>query len=459
MKRLTSGDPDLDRVLGGGFPRNANVIVMGGPGSGKTVLAEQMVFANAGDRPALYLTTLSEPLAKIVNYLQEFAFADLGRIGNEIVYESLAEVLSEDADALLAHLTGLIQQYRPGVIVIDSFKAVGELFPDARAWRVLVFELARLLSAYDTLGLWIGEYSPESVTALPEFAVADGIVSLQRHQRGTRDERLLKVIKLRGSDFLGGEHVFEITANGLRTFPRLVAPAAPSAYDPVAERVQTGIGGLDSMIESGWLRGTTSLIAGPSGAGKTMVGLHFLRQGVIDGEPGLLVNFQESPIQLERSIRSLGWDPESLLGPDRLDLLYRAPVELQIDTIVREMYRRFENNGVRRLVIDALGDLEKSALDPRRFTEYLYVLTQEVARRGITTLLILKASPAHDATGSDRLGRDASNMSDNVVLLTMDLGQELIRSIRIVKTRGSSHVGRRQALRLSTEGVFVGERL
>ena len=136
-------------------------------------------------------------------------------------------------------------------------------------------------------------------------------------------------------------------------------------------------------------------------------------------------------------------------------MLYAPPVELQIDSIVNDMYRRFERNGVRRLVIDALGDLETSSLDARRFTEYLYVLSQEIAGRGITAMLNLEA-PAGGVIGAHGVGRDVSNMSDNVVLLGMDLGEELTRSIRIIKTRGSAHDGRRQVLRLSADGIFVG---
>src|SRR5688572_29681421 len=100
------------------------------------------------------------------------------------------------------------------------------------------------------------------------------------------------------------------------------------------------------MIESGWLRGTSTLVAGPSGAGKTVLGLHFLRHGALEGEPGLLVNFQESPTQLARAMLGLGWDLEPLRRPDRLDVLYTSPVELQMDTIVEELLRRVQANGV-----------------------------------------------------------------------------------------------------------------
>ncbi|HET9765822.1 MAG TPA: ATPase domain-containing protein, partial [Thermoanaerobaculia bacterium] len=385
MQRVSTGNASLDRILGGGLPRNSINIVMGLPGTGKTILAEQLAFANgSAERPVLYLTTLSEPLQKVVSYLQELTFADVDRIGTEVQYETLVELLREHPDQLADHVASLIERKRPSVVVIDSFKAITELASDAAQWRKTVFDVASVLTAYDTTALWVGEYAHDAVGKLPEFAVADGIVELRRVQSGSRDDRFLQVVKLRGSAFLDGEHAFTLSAGGLTVYPRLVSPTGARRFEATPERLQSGIDGLDALVESGWLRGTSTLVAGPSGAGKTILGLHFLRHGVEQGEPGLLVNFQESPAQIHRAITSLGWDGEALLRPGRLDQLYSSPVELQIDTIIQEMLRRIDTHGVRRVVVDALGDLAKAAADPRRFSDYVYALSQELARRGVT---------------------------------------------------------------------------
>jgi circadian clock protein KaiC len=455
MQRLSTGNASLDRILGGGLPKNSINIVMGLPGTGKTILAEQLAFANgSAERPVLYLTTLSEPLQKIVAYLQELQFADVDRIGTEVQYESLVEPLRERPDQLADHVAGLIERKRPSVVIIDSFKAIMELARDAAQWRQTVFDVASVLTAYDVCALWVGEYAHDAVGKLPEFAVADGIVELRRLQSGSRDDRFLQVVKLRGSAFLDGEHAFTLSSTGLTVYPRLVGPTSEQRYEVTRERLQTGIGGLDRLIEAGWLRGTSTLVAGPSGAGKTILGLHFLRQGIQHGEPGLLVNFQESPAQLRRIVGSLGWDVETLLRPERLDQLYSSPVELQIDTIIQEMLRRIEANGVQRVVVDALGDLGKAAADPRRFSDYVYALSQELTRRGVTTMLAVEA-PSDVRGGYVISGRDVSEMSDNTLVLSMELVPELERTIRIVKTRGSAHDGARHVLRISREGIVV----
>ena len=455
MQRLSTGNPALDRILGGGLPRNSINIVMGLPGTGKTILAEQMAFANGSvERPVLYLSTLSEPLQKIVAYLQELSFADADRIGSEVHYESLVEALRERPDALADQVAGVIERHRPGVVVIDSFKAIMELAHDAAAWRNTVFDVASVLTAYDTTALWVGEYAHETMSRLPEFAVADGIVELRREQSGSRDDRFLQVVKLRGSSFLDGEHAFTISAAGLTVYPRLVGSGRAPRYEPTAQRLQTGISGLDAMIEAGWLRGTSTLVAGPSGAGKTILGLHFLRHGAVNDEPGLLVNFQESPTQLRRAMGSLGWDVEDLLRPGRLDVLHSSPVELQMDTIIQEMLRRIEAQGVRRLVVDSLGDLARAAGDARRFSDYIYALSQELAGRGITSMMVVETP--HEVPGSYIVsGKDISEMSDNTLLLSMELGAELVRTVRIIKTRSSAHDGARHVLRIGREGVVV----
>ncbi len=455
MQRVSSGNEKLDQILGGGLPRHSINVVMGLPGTGKTILAEELAFAQGTpDRPALYLTTLSEPTAKLVGYLQELSFVDVDRIGADVVFEGLAQALTEDPGHLVDECARLIQEHRPSVMVIDSFKAVSELVPDRLDWRKVVFELAGLAGAYDLTSLWVGEYDLESMAELPEFAIADGILSLQREQSGARDDRFLRIVKLRGSDFLDGNHAFTISRHGLQVFPRLVGPKGQDGPVLAPARLKTGIRGLDPMIENGWLRGSSTLVAGPSGAGKTMLCLHFLRRGVEDGEPGLLVNFQETPAQLVQAMKSLGWDPEALLGPERLDILHTSPVELQIDTIVQEVLRRLAANGVRRVVIDALGDLAAASYDRRRFHDYVYALIQELAFRGITSMLALE-SASGIPEGPPPEGRDVSYMSDNILSLSVELGDELTRSVRILKTRASAHDGRRHVLHIGPDGIEV----
>ncbi|HEV8240981.1 MAG TPA: ATPase domain-containing protein [Thermoanaerobaculia bacterium] len=455
MQRLSTGNAALDRILGGGLPKNSVNIVMGLPGTGKTILAQQLAFANGtAERPVVYLTTLSEPLTKVVTYLQELRFADVDRVGREVHYDTLAEPLRDRPESLAERMAQLIEQRRPSVVVIDSFKAIMELAPDPAQWRATVFDVASVLAAYDVTALWVGEYAHELTGRSPEFAVADGIIELRRVQSGSRDDRFLQVVKLRGSSFLDGEHAFTLSSGGLTVYPRLVGAASGRTYDPQPERLQTGIGGLDAMIETGWLRGTSTLLAGPSGSGKTLMGLHFLRQGVEDGEPGLLVNFQESPSQLRRIMKSLDWDTDALLRPDRLDLLHSSPVELQIDTIIQELLRRIDAHGVRRIVVDALGDLSKAAADPRRFSDYVYALSQELAQRGVTSMLTVETAGA-TPLGFVVSGKDVSEMSDNTLLLGMELGPDLVRTVRIIKTRGSAHDGARHVLRISRPGIVV----
>jgi circadian clock protein KaiC len=136
MDRLKSGNREVDEILGGGFPRNAIHVLMGAPGTGKTILAEQLCFANASsDRPILYLATFSEPLQKLVSFLQEFRFADVEKLGTEIVYEYVGEDLLTAPERAPERVQELLTLHRPKIIVIDSFKALADLMPDRSTWR------------------------------------------------------------------------------------------------------------------------------------------------------------------------------------------------------------------------------------------------------------------------------------------------------------------------------------
>jgi circadian clock protein KaiC len=186
--RLSSGNPQADAVLGGGFPVNSINILMGEPGTGKTLFAEQLLFANAGgERPVLYLTTLSEPLSKVVTYLQLMPFYDDSKMGTAVLYDDIGALLAHEGVAsLIPRVREAIQTAAPSLIIIDSFKAIHDLSTSVAEMRRLIADLAGLLSAYATTTFLVGEYREADVALYPEFAVADGILEFARHKHSTR---------------------------------------------------------------------------------------------------------------------------------------------------------------------------------------------------------------------------------------------------------------------------------
>jgi circadian clock protein KaiC len=451
--RISTGDPVTDGILGGGFPANSINIVMGQPGTGKTIFVEQLLFANAGeDRPVLYFTTLSEPLAKVVRFVQGFSFFDESKLGTSVLYDDIGAELARDGiSTVVARLREAIKTVKPAVIVIDSFKALHDLSESASAMRRLVHDVTGLLTAYDTTAFLIGEYHQEDIRYSPEFAVADGVVELSRRQLGTRDERFFRVLKLRGTRYQEGQHAFEITENGLDVHPRLVTPSIPVDYQLSSDRVPTGVPGLDGMLDGGLRSGTATLLAGPSGSGKTTLALQFLLEGVRQGEPSLCINFQENPSQLSHSIGTLAGHSDTA---EALEVLYFSPVELRIDSIIGQLFRRIESKGIRRLVLDAVGDLAASTSEPHRVHDYLYALVQHLAVRGITSMFTFECL-GRAVTGSELNAGPISYMADNLLLLDMRGEEAMRRTIRVLKARGSAHDHNVRDITIGPEGVRI----
>jgi circadian clock protein KaiC len=453
--RLKTGNPQADEILGGGFPCNSINILMGQPGTGKTIFAEQLLFHNAnGDRPLLYVTTLSEPMNKVVSYVQRFEFFQPEKLGGIIQYEDLGAALSEHGPgALTDWLKDAIKTRSPEVIVIDSFRAIHDLAMSTDDTRRFISNVAGLLSAYDVTAFLLGEYTQDDIRTFPEFAVADAIVELARQPRSSRDERFMRVLKLRGSPYREGQHAFRITGSGLELYPRLVAPRIPEKYESSLERIPTGVHGLDDMLGGGLLTGSTTLVVGMTGSGKTTIALQFALEGVRRGEQTLYVNFQENPAQLRRAIANLGGNPNEVRRQG-LELLYASPVELQIDSIVVEIFQAIRSGNIRRLVIDAVGDLAAAASDSQRLHDYLYSLIQHFAARGVTTILTLESGEGFPGS---TLAHDQrfSYMSDNLVYLAWNPDKVGHRMIRVVKMRGSAHERDIREFEISADGARV----
>ncbi|MDP2314259.1 MAG: ATPase domain-containing protein [Pseudomonadota bacterium] len=456
--RIGSGNALADEILCGGFPANSINIVMGLPGTGKSLFAEQLVFANAGDdRPIVYLTTMSEPLAKVLTYLQRFAFYDEKKLGTAVIYDEVGPLLAKDGiGALLPALEETIRTNSPKIIVIDSFKVLHDLSPSVSEMRRTLFELSGILTAYQTTVFLIGEYSDEDAQRLPEFAVADGIVQMLRNPLSTRDERFIRVLKLRGSRYLEGLHGFKITSGGLEIYPRLVSPDVPEGFEFRDRRLTTGVPGLDDLLGGGVWCGSMTLLSGPTGAGKSTIGLQFALEGLRHEQRSLYVNFQENPTVVARALHNLGFAVEDARAQG-LYLMYASPVELQIDSLIVTMFRMIAAEGIQRVVIDALGDLVMASSDPQRLHNYLYALTQQFAVLGVTSILTFESDAGSSEAATSAPGGRFSYMADNIVMLqTQVRDEQMTRSVTVLKARGTQHDLRVRPLEITASGVRVG---
>jgi circadian clock protein KaiC len=450
--RLHSGHQPLDEVLGGGLPGNGISIIMGLPGTGKTITAQQYTFHNARpDRPAVYFSTLSEPLEKILRFGQALSFFDASAVGTSVFYEDLGLVASRDGLAGVGdHVATVLKQRRPGLVVIDSFKALQVLAGDDAAFRQFLHQLAGRLTAFPAAALWVGEYEPRDVALSPEFAVADAIVELATVPFDQREKRFLTVRKLRGSGFRSGQHAYRLTPGGLHLFPRLADIPAAGSYPLGDHRIPSGIPGLDPMLGGGLWPGACTMVAGPAGSGKTVMGLHFIFGGARHGEPGVIATLQENPSQLQRMLGGLGWPT----AHPAVEVMYRSPVDIYIDQWVYELLEAAERTKARRVLLDSLFDLRMAAVDETRFQEFMYSLVQRFSRQGIS-LLTTYEMPGPMTTPSPS-GAAISYLSDNVIMIDYhhDHGT-LKRSLAIVKTRASAHSIDMRQFSIGPDGITL----
>lgn len=434
--RLASGIHRLDEVFGGGLPANSITLVAGAPGTGKTILAEHYVFHNASEgRPAVYCSTVSEPLDKMLRYGQSLDLFDSSLVGSSVLFEDLGGVLHDGGlDAVVERLGRLVRERRPSIVVIDSFKAFAAFAPDAGSYRRFLHSLAGTLTAVAVSAFLLGEYTTDEIGVGPEFAVADNVICLALIQTGARARRVLEILKMRGSAFAAGQHGYRISQRGIDVYPRIADPLDPTSYAVEPIRISTGIAALDDLLHDGYWRGASTLVAGPTGSGKTLMGLHFIFGGVAAGEPGIFATLQESRSQLDRITPNFGWS----LDTEGITLSSASPVDIQIDQWLHDLLELAERTSARRIVIDSLGELALAAGEEQRYREYMYSLVQRCARQQISLLMTQELPDLFGATRLSDYG--VSHLSDNVIVLQYlaDRGRQR-RGISVLKTRASAH--------------------
>jgi circadian clock protein KaiC len=449
--RLSSGSAPLDLILGGGLVAHATHLIIGLPGSGKTILAQQYLFQNSTrERPGIYFSTVSEPLEKMLRFGQDLAFFDRGALGDRDFFEDLGTPLHAGGlPSVLDTVARLLQERRPGLVVIDSFKALRPYAGSEEGFRRFLHGLNERSSGLAMTSFWVGEYNADEIDDIPEAAVADGILFLSSTETD-RQRRSLHVLKMRGSTFLSGGHTFRVSDRGIEAYPRLTALDGMATSPPARQTTtSSGIPGLDEML-GGFQEGSSTLLIGPAGIGKSVLGLHFLFQGARSGEPVILAGLQENPTQLEQLAQGFG----ATLEIPYLTVFYRAPLDLELDVWVGELLHEVAAVGARRVLVDGLGDLSIAAGDPAAFQAFVYALAQRLSRAGVSTMFTQEAAEFFGATSLTHAG--LAHRVDNVVLMNYVIREGLwTRALTVLKSRGQSHSSAEAQFRILDRGIEV----
>jgi len=464
IRTLSTGVPGLDRVLGGGLPEYSFNLIAGAPGTGKTTLSQQMMYANASaERPVLHFTVLGEPPLKMLRYQQQFGFFDASKVEDTIRYRNLSEeVLSGDLSRVLDAIVQEVERAEPEIVVVDSFRTVVRTAGTGNGGEMAVQDflqrLALHLASWEATSFLIGEYLQAEMRDNPVFTVADGIIWLTQQTERNATLRKLQVLKVRGQAPMPGLHTFRITDQGLKVFPRTEVHVDVGDQPRPSGRLSTGVKGLDALLNGGIPAGDSALVAGPSGSGKTVLGLHFASEGVRQGEKSVIAVFEEHPEAYIFRAATLGMDLQPMVNRDDLRIVYLRPLDLSADEALMTIQTAVQEVGASRVVIDSLSGFEIALTHTFReeFRESLYRMVSALTRARVTVLMTVEVT--EEFTSLRFSPHAISFLTDDLILHRyIELEGQLRRVLAVVKMRGSDHSKDWRAYEVTSHGLEVGE--
>ncbi len=334
LERVPTDIPGLDTILRGGLFKGAVYIIEGAPGAGKTIFANQTCF-NHVERggSAVFVTLLAESHTRMLQHLRPMSFYDESAIPDRLYYVSGFDILEADGlKGIVDLLRREIKGHKASLLVFDGFSVTQASASSEREFKKFIHDIQSHAAAAECTVIILTNGSTREI--IPEYTMVDGVIELEDSRFEMRSERYLHVRKFRGSGFLRGRHAFRITERGIVVYPRIEATfATPSVQDKYqVRRISLGVGGLDAMVGGGLPAETTNGLLGPSGAGKTTLGLHYVGLSSAS-EPGLFVGFFESPERLRVKAESIGINLRALERRGDLELVWRPQGEHILDEL------------------------------------------------------------------------------------------------------------------------------
>ncbi|WP_398479151.1 RAD55 family ATPase [Tardiphaga sp.] len=456
--RVATGIAGLDTILGGGVFDGGIYIIQGAPGAGKTILGNQICFAQAAQgRNALYITLLAESHARMIGHMRRLNFFDEDAVPDRMSYVGAFKTLEDDGlRGLLDVVRREVRTRKASILVLDGLITVHEKARTELELKKFIHEL-QTQAGFSNCTMFLLTSAFDADAHPPEHTMVDGLIELQSQLHGRRSERSIQIHKLRGGWFMGGKHAYRITDDGHAIYPRIEALLeTPSVWDSAdGPMVPIGIPGIDKMFGGGIDTHSVTVVLGPSGSGKTTAGLQFLTGGPAE-EKALFFGFHENPMALRVKAKSL-----KLALPDNISLMWRPQTEAVLDEVATELLGTIRQTGVRRLVIDGIEGFSKLTDEKTRMGSFLSALCNELRALGVTTLATAETDHAGMTPGQPLKGVNQTGLSavaENIIALHLAaLRSENHRLMTILKSRDRRTDMRMRRFEIHDGGIVLDE--
>lgn len=463
--RASTGIEGLDYILGGGFPVNRMYLLEGDPGAGKTTMALQFLLAGARNgEPGVY-ATLSETEEELRDVAASHGWSLDGITICEL--QTAEESLKADSQYTLFHpsevelsettraVLDTVERVKPMRVVFDSLSEMRLLARDSLRYRRQILALKHYFTGQsctvlllDYTGATTGDFQLQSLT--------HGVVSFEYLAPGYGGQRRrLRVQKVRGVPFRDGYHDYRITTGGLAVFPRLVAAAHPHEFKPGA--VASGLPELDTMLGGSLDRGTSAMLLGPAGVGKSTLSAQYVTAAAERGDHAAIYTFDELADNWVGRAERLGLPLRRHVEEGRVAIRQIDPAELSPGELAFDIRRAVEN-GTRIVVLDSLNGYRHAMPEERFLLLHLHELLSYLNQQGVLTLLVMAQAGLVGETLESPV--DLSYLTDTVILLRFfEAFGEVRKAISLVKRRTGAHENTVRELRVGAGGVRVGQEI
>jgi circadian clock protein KaiC len=466
LPRASTGIEGLDAVLGGGWARNRLHLLEGSPGAGKTTMALQFLLAGAeAGETGIYIS-----LAETEQELRDGARSHGWTLGHHIaIFELLPPESALDTDRhqsllyssdlelgeTVTRIFDAIDRLKPSRVVIDSLSEIRLLAQSSLRYRRQILALKHYFARHNSTVVMLDDLTAES-TDRAVHSIAHSVIHLDQLAPVYGGERRrLRVVKCRGQGFRSGYHDFNITNGGVVLFPRLVAAEHRQPYG--GELLGSGLSELDTLLGGGIAAGSSTLVLGPAGTGKSLLMLQFLAAAVARGERAALFVFDEELGLLFARAKGLGIDLTALKNSGKLIVEQMDAAELTPGEFAHRVRTCVTEHDNRIVAIDSLNGYQAAMSEEQFITLHLHELLQYLNRLGAATFLSIAQ---HGMVGEMRQPVDVTYLADTVILLRyFEAFGRVRRAISVIKKRTGPHEDTIRELRITDKGLSLGDPL